>query len=40
MTTAYHAQYWAYALTLRGSGDQVEILSRAISNARVDFNPY
>jgi adenine-specific DNA-methyltransferase len=40
MTTAYHAQYWAYALTLRGSGDQVEILSRAISNARVDLNPH
>jgi len=40
MTTAYHAQYWAYALTLRGAADGVEGLSRAISNARVDLNPH
>ena len=40
MTTAHHAQFWAYALTLRGSGDTVDTLSRAISNARVDLNPH
>ena len=40
MSTAFHAQYWAYALTLRGSADRVENLSRAISNARVDLNPH
>ena len=40
MTTADHAQYWAYALTLRGAGDQVEGLSRAISSARADLNPH
>ena len=40
MTTAYHAQYWAYALTVSGAPDSVEHLSRAISNARVDLNPH
>ena len=40
MTTAYHAQYWAHALTVQGSPDSVEHLSRAISNARVDLNPH
>ena len=40
MTTAYHAQYWAYALTVQGAPDSVEHLSRAISNARVDLNPH
>ncbi len=40
MTTDYHAQYWAYALTVQGSPDSVDGLSRAISNARVDLNPH
>ena len=40
MTTAYHAQYWAHELTVQGSPDTVEHLSRAISNARVDLNPH
>lgn len=40
MTTAYQAQYWAYALTVQGAPDSVEHLSRAISNARVDLNPH
>lgn len=40
MSTPYHAQYWAYALTLRGATDTVDNLSRAISNARVDLNPH
>lgn len=40
MSTPYHSQYWAYALTLRGATDTVDNLSRAISNARVDLNPH
>jgi SNF2 family DNA or RNA helicase len=40
MTTAYHAQYWAYALTVQGAPDSVDGLSRAISGARVDLNPH
>ncbi|MFH1834130.1 MAG: DEAD/DEAH box helicase [bacterium] len=40
MSTNHHAQYWAHALTLRGTPDTVEHLSRAISNARVDLNPH
>jgi len=40
MSTAQHAQYWAYALTLKSSADTVESLSRTISNARVDLNPH
>ena len=40
MSTAHHAQYWAYALTLKSSADTVESLSRTISNARVDLNPH
>jgi len=40
MTTAYHAQYWAYSLTVQASPDSVDGLSRALSNARVDLNPH
>ncbi|MCB9544688.1 MAG: DEAD/DEAH box helicase [Myxococcales bacterium] len=40
MTTPYHAQFWAYTLTVQGSPDSVDGLSRAISNARVDLNPH
>lgn len=40
MTTAYHSQYWAHALTLQGYGGDVETLSRSIANARVDLNPH
>jgi len=40
MTTAYHAQFWAYALTVQGPPDSAEHLSRTISNARVDLNPH
>ncbi|TXD34242.1 DEAD/DEAH box helicase [Lujinxingia vulgaris] len=40
MTTDFHAQYWAYTLTVQGSPDSVDGLSRAISNARVDLNPH
>ena len=40
MTTPYHAQYWAHALTVQGTPGSVEHLSRAISNARVDLNPH
>lgn len=38
--TTYHSQYWAHALSLRGSGGNIETLSRSISNARVDLNPH
>ncbi len=40
MTTQYHSQYWAHALTLRGSGGDIAALSRSIANARVDLNPH
>jgi adenine-specific DNA-methyltransferase len=40
MTTAYQAQYWAHALTLRTAAGSIENLSRSISNARVDLNPH
>jgi hypothetical protein len=40
VSTPYHTQYWAYALTLQGATDTVDNLSRAISNARVDLNPH
>ena len=40
MTTAYHSQYWAHALTLRGATGTIETLSRSIAGARVDLNPH
>ncbi|MFA4943866.1 MAG: SNF2-related protein [Lentisphaeria bacterium] len=40
MNTTYHSQYWAHALTLRGSGGDIAALSRSIANARVDLNPH
>ena len=40
MSTPYHSQYWAHALTLRGSGSDIAALSRSIANARVDLNPH
>lgn len=40
MATVYHSQYWAHALTLRGSGGNIVALSRSIANARVDLNPH
>jgi superfamily II DNA/RNA helicase len=40
MATAYHSQYWAHALSLQGSGGNIESLSRSIANARVDLNPH
>ncbi len=40
MSTPYHSQYWAHALSLRGSGGNIESLSRSIANARVDLNPH
>jgi hypothetical protein len=40
LSTQYHAQYWSYALTVRAAPDSAGQLSRALSNARVDFNPH
>lgn len=40
MTTAYHSQYWAHALPLRGATGTIEALSRSIAGARVDLNPH
>ena len=40
MTTDYHSQYWAHALTLKSAADSVQNLSRSIANARVDLNPH
>ena len=40
MTTTYHSQYWAHALTLRGATGTIEALSRSIAGARVDLNPH
>ncbi len=40
MSTHYHSQFWAHALTLRGSGGEIAALSRSIANAKVDLNPH
>lgn len=40
MSTHYHSQFWAHALTLRGSGGDIAALSRSIANAKVDLNPH
>ena len=34
MTTHYHSQYWAHALTLKSASDSFDNLSRSISNTR------
>jgi len=34
----YHSKFWAYALSLHGSGGDIASLSRSIANARVDLN--
>src|SRR5437588_11312219 len=38
--TAYHSQYWAAALTVKGAAGSIEGLSRSIANSRVDLNPH
>ncbi|MCH7728315.1 MAG: DEAD/DEAH box helicase, partial [Planctomycetes bacterium] len=40
MSTHYHCQYWAHALTLKSASDSIDNLSRSIANARVDMNPH
>lgn len=40
MSTPYHSQYWAHALTLKGPGGSLESLSLSLANARVDLNPH
>src|SRR6476620_11471273 len=40
MSTPYHSQYWAHALTLKSPTSSIEYLSRSIANARVDLNPH
>ncbi len=40
MSTPYHSQYWAHALTIDGPGGSLESLSRSLENARVDLNPH
>lgn len=40
MSTPFHSQYWAHALTLQSAADSVHNLSRSIANARVDLNPH
>ncbi len=40
MSTHYHCQYWAHALTLKSASDSIDNLSRSIANARVDLNPH
>jgi adenine-specific DNA-methyltransferase len=40
MTTSFHSQYWAHALTLRGATGSIEALSRSIAGSRVDLNPH
>lgn len=40
MTTHFHSQYWAHALTLKSASDSIQNLSRSIANARVDLNPH
>ena len=40
MTTHYHSQYWAHALTLQSASDSIDNLSRSLANAKVDMNPH
>ena len=40
MSTAYHSQYLAHALTLKQASGSIDNLSRSIANARVDLNPH
>ena len=40
MSTHYHSQYWAHALTLKAAADSIDNLSRSIAGARVDLNPH
>lgn len=40
VTTPFHSQYWAHALTLRGATGSIEALSRSIAGSRVDLNPH
>lgn len=40
MTTAYHSQYLAALLTLKGPSSSLATLTRSIAGARVDLNPH
>jgi hypothetical protein len=40
MFTAYHAKYYAHALTLRHAADGVDRLSQSLFDASVDLNPH
>jgi hypothetical protein len=40
MSTPYHSQYWAHALTLKGAGGSVDSISRLIANTRFDLNAH
>jgi len=40
MTTPYHSQYWAHALTLQGATGHIANLARSIANARVELKPH
>ncbi|MFZ6751597.1 hypothetical protein ACO0K8_21725 [Undibacterium sp. Ren11W] len=40
MFTAYHANYYAHALTLRHGSDGVDRLSQSLFDAGVDLHPY
>ena len=40
MSTAYHAKYFAYALTRRCPSDSVQKLAASLADAQVDLNPH
>ena len=40
MTTPYHSQYWAHALTAQSAVGNVANLARSITNARVELKPH
>ncbi|KAA6187003.1 ATP-dependent helicase [Thiohalocapsa marina] len=40
MTTAYHAKYFAWELTRRRRGDDVDRISQSLFDASVDLNPH
>jgi len=40
LSTPYHSQYWAHALTLAGAGGSLDSLGRSVAGARVDLNPH
>lgn len=39
-STPYHASYYAHSLTLKHPSDDIQKLTAALGDARVDLNPH